>query len=220
VRPWIVTNEENIWYTKARDAKTIYAVIFGEPDWERGERKEFFLKTVKATEDTKISVLGQSDKVVEYQPTANPTSRFEQTEEGLQISVVRAQRIYNNHKWPNPIVVKLENIKPALSPPAILTLNQARVTKDGATLKAELVNLGDAEEVQIAFRYRISPTSLNKVTSDEGWSQTETITVNKTGTYSIRLENLGAYQYQYRAVVIHSKIVIPGEIISFRNGPN
>ena len=27
-------------------------------------------------------------------------------EQGVKISVVRAQRIYNNSKWPNPITVK------------------------------------------------------------------------------------------------------------------
>jgi alpha-L-fucosidase len=48
---------------------------------------------------------------VEYNPKAKPESRIEQTEQGLQISVVRAQRIYNNSKWPNPVVVKLEEVK-------------------------------------------------------------------------------------------------------------
>ncbi len=41
------------------------------------------------------------------------TVRFEQKDDGLHISVVRAQRIYNNHRWPNPIGAKLANVEPA-----------------------------------------------------------------------------------------------------------
>ena len=57
-------------------------------------------------------MLGQSGERVEYKPDIDPESRMEQKEEGLYISVVRAQRIYNDHKWPNPIVVRLEGVKP------------------------------------------------------------------------------------------------------------
>ena len=55
-------------------------------------------------------MLGQNDKVVEYNPRADATSRFKQTDAGLEISVVRTQRLYNDHHWPNPIVVKLEGV--------------------------------------------------------------------------------------------------------------
>ncbi|HEC45077.1 MAG TPA: alpha-L-fucosidase [Bacteroides sp.] len=113
VRPWIITREENIWFTASKDRKTVYAIITGYPEWERGDRKEFVLKSVKTTPDTKISVLGQNDKVVEYRST-DPKSNFTQMDDGLHISVVRAQRIYNNHKWPNPITVKLENVEPVI----------------------------------------------------------------------------------------------------------
>ena len=58
-------------------------------------------------------MLGQNDKVVEYRPEIDAKSRFVQEKDGLHISVVRAQRIYNNSKWPNPITVKLENVEPA-----------------------------------------------------------------------------------------------------------
>jgi alpha-L-fucosidase len=113
VRPWIITREENIWFTASKDGKTVYAIITGYPEWGRGERKEFVLQSVKTTPDTKISVLGQNDKVVEYR-TTDPKSKFTQMNDGLHISVVRAQRIYNNHKWPNPITVKLENVEPVI----------------------------------------------------------------------------------------------------------
>jgi alpha-L-fucosidase len=116
VRPWVVSHEENIWFTASKNQKTVYAIITGIDDWKRGNRKEFTLSSVKATPNTKISVLGQNDKVVEYRPKDNPESRFKQTNNGLEISVVRAQRIYNNMKWPNPITVKLENVISSLDP--------------------------------------------------------------------------------------------------------
>jgi hypothetical protein len=46
------------------------------------ELGEFTIGSIKATADTKISVLGQNDKVLEYNPDANPKSRFKQTNEG------------------------------------------------------------------------------------------------------------------------------------------
>ncbi|WP_372774266.1 alpha-L-fucosidase [Mangrovibacterium sp.] len=115
VRPWKVTREENIWFTASNDRKTVYAIITGIPDWKKGDRKEFVIRSVKATPDTKISVLGQNDKVVEYHPEIDAQSRFVQEKDGLHISVVRAQRIYNNTKWPNPITVKLENVQPVVT---------------------------------------------------------------------------------------------------------
>lgn len=113
IRPCPVAKEGDIWFTRsAKEPDTVYAIIpQGKNLWSRGARREFSLKTIKATEDTRISVLGQNDRVVEYKPGSNAESRFEQTGDGLKISIVRAQRIYNDHRWPNPIVVKLEGVK-------------------------------------------------------------------------------------------------------------
>ena len=136
-RPWIVTHEENIWFTASKDHKTVYAVITGIPAWTRGDRKEFVLGSVKATPQTKISVLGQNDLVSEYENEKDVHSGFNQKEDGLHISVVRAQRIYNNNKWPDPITVKLENVVPALDPPVVETV-KADVSENKVTLKGLL----------------------------------------------------------------------------------
>jgi arylsulfatase A-like enzyme len=112
-RPWTVTNEGNIWFTKSKDADTVYAFLTGIPDWERGTRHEFLLQSVAATDTTTINVLGQSGRVLEYIPDADATSRLTQTTDGLSISVVRAQRLYNDHKWPNPVVVEITHAKRA-----------------------------------------------------------------------------------------------------------
>ena len=117
VKPCPVIKDGSIWFTRsADDEETVYAIIAqGEGSWKRGERREFTLTSLSPTDATRISVLGQNDKVVEYEPENIPISRFEQTPEGLKISVVRAQRLYNSFspgwQWPNPIVVKLEGVR-------------------------------------------------------------------------------------------------------------
>ena len=113
IRPWHVVREGDVWFTKARNENAVYAFLTKIPDWKRGTRKEFTLKSVKATDATTVSVLGQTGRVVEYKPTVDGQARWTQDKDGLHISVVRAQRIYNNHRWPNPIVVKITNVEPA-----------------------------------------------------------------------------------------------------------
>ena len=114
IRPGTVIGGDGVWYTQSKDGKSVYVFLTeftGKNLWKFGQRKQIVLKELKATGDTSISVMGQNDKVVEYQPKAVPTSTFKQTEKGLEISVVRAQRIYNDKKWPNAVVVKLENVE-------------------------------------------------------------------------------------------------------------
>lgn len=110
IKPCPRIREGDLWFTQAGDGSAVYVIINHKDYWRHGERREFALKSFRATEKTKISVLGQNDRVVEYQPKKNPKSRFTQKDDHLLISVVRAQRIYNDRKWPNPIVVKLENV--------------------------------------------------------------------------------------------------------------
>lgn len=113
IRPCDVIREDKIWYTQSRDGKSVYVFLTeftGKNRWKSGQRKEIILTSWRATDQTAISVLGQNDKVLEYSPNADPQSRFRETEDGLQISVMRAQRIYNNRSWPNAVVVKLDNV--------------------------------------------------------------------------------------------------------------
>ena len=112
VRPWHVIREGDIWFTRAKDAGTLYAFLTKQPEWPLGKRREFNLKSARATERTEIGVLGQSGELVEYQPDTDATARWEQRGETLRLSVVRAQRLYNNRKWPNPVVVKLTHVEP------------------------------------------------------------------------------------------------------------
>lgn len=114
VRPCEVVGEGKIWYTQSKDGKSVYVFLTeftGKNRWKHGERKQIVLTYWRATDQTRISVLGQNDKVLEYTPDADPRSGFTQTDAGLELSVMRAQRIYNNRAWPNTVVVKLENVE-------------------------------------------------------------------------------------------------------------
>lgn len=111
IEPWHVTRQGNIWFTREKDqTSTLYVYLTGI-EWPYGERKEFLLHSVNATPETRIRVLGHGGEVLEYQSDIDPTPRYAQTEQGLVISVMRAQRIYNDRSWSNPVVVKLENVR-------------------------------------------------------------------------------------------------------------
>jgi alpha-L-fucosidase len=116
VRPWIVTNEGDIWLTERRTDGTVYAFA----DLENGSRS-FVLKSIKASPETKITMLSQSGEC-EWKEDAN----------GLHITVTRKQTIRlvrapakkgtsteNSDKqeltwgpdW--PVAVKITNARPA-----------------------------------------------------------------------------------------------------------
>ncbi|MDL5511197.1 alpha-L-fucosidase [Arenibacter sp. M-2] len=107
--PLDIVREDNIWFLKKKLEHTVYAFLV-EESWPLGERKVRTIKSLKAGKNAKISVLGQNSKVLEYNPDADPTPMVKNTNAGLEISVMRSHRIYNDRKWPNPIVVKLEDV--------------------------------------------------------------------------------------------------------------
>lgn len=214
VRPWVITQEENIWFTASKDRKTVYAIITGIDNWKRGDRKEFTIGSIKATPDTKISVLGQNDKVLEYRPDANPKSRFKQTNEGLEISVVRAQRIYNNSKWANPITVKIEHVLPALDPPVIET-QKANVSTSSVRLKGNLIKKGDTNSVKVGFEYRLYAGFVENLYS-KNWEKSSFIEISDEKEFSTELDHLESEKtYEYRAVVVHPQMSIYGDIKQF-----
>lgn len=103
--------EGDLWFTKAKDEQTAYVFITNQPEWFKGKRRLFYTESIRATEQTEISVLGQNDMVVEYSPNNIPKSLFSQRSHNLELSVTRAQRVYNDKIWPNPIVIKLTNVE-------------------------------------------------------------------------------------------------------------
>ncbi len=58
VRPWVVTNEGNLWFTRKKDTSTVYVSV-REP-WKYTEWKNLRVASVRATAATQVSVLGKT----------------------------------------------------------------------------------------------------------------------------------------------------------------
>jgi alpha-L-fucosidase len=101
--------QDNVWFLTSKDRKTAYLII-DEDHWIIGDRKTYNLEGFKTTSKSQISVLGHNGKVLEYNKEADPSPFFKQTNESLEISITRSQRIYNDRSWYNPIVVKLTEL--------------------------------------------------------------------------------------------------------------
>lgn len=112
VRPWVVTNEGDYWFTKKKDEDTLYVIVKEKEPWKRGEWREVVLRSVRATPQTTASVLGQDGRVLEYEPQVIPETTFKQEEGALRIRAMQAQRLQDNYRWPLPVVIKLTNVKP------------------------------------------------------------------------------------------------------------
>ena len=113
VRPWVVTNEGDYWFTKKKDADTLYVIVKEKQRWPRGEWKEIALRTVASGPETQVTVLGQDDRVLEYRPDVVPKTTWRQDGDTLRIRAMRAQRLQDNSRWPNPVVLKISHPKPA-----------------------------------------------------------------------------------------------------------
>jgi len=215
VVPWIVTNEENIWFTRKRETNTVYAFIMKMPDWTKGTRKLFLIRSIKTSKDTEVSVLGQSSKWIEYSPDINASTKWHQDEEGLHISAVRAQRLYNNSKWQNPVVLKITNAKPALAPPKVETVEAPKILTDGILLEGKLKDMGNTELVKAGFQYRPYAGFVEQL-YDDTWMETEFIGLKNVGKYQIKQKGLEKDQiYQFRAAIKHPLITVYGDIVRF-----
>ena len=111
IRPCPVIREQltlahTVWYTQAKESAAVYVIVTGAP-WPKGERKELMLTHVRAAAGAQAEILGQSGNVLEYRPDVNPKATWRQDEHGLHIAAMRAQRLYNNNQWPNPVVIKI-----------------------------------------------------------------------------------------------------------------
>ncbi len=111
IRAWEIIKEGDIWFTASKNKNTVYAFVQSGMDWKYGERKEFLFKTLKGNDKTKVSVLGYTSELVEYRKGFDARIYFESTSMGLLISAVNGQRLYTNNQWPNPVVLKIENVE-------------------------------------------------------------------------------------------------------------
>ncbi|GHT02801.1 alpha-L-fucosidase [Bacteroidia bacterium] len=129
IRPWEIIKEDDIWFTRSKtDPATVYAFVQGGTNWPHGSRKEFILKTLEGNAQTKVSILGYASELVEYRKEFDASVRVYTNPLGLVISAVNGHRLYTNYQWPNPVVLKIENVK--YKPAEVV--NEQRSTIDGA----------------------------------------------------------------------------------------
>lgn len=107
-RPWEITNENNIWFTRSKDQQSVY-VFVNTPYWKHMEEKAFFIRSLKGSSNTKVSILGQNDQMMEYLVYRSPKAIHSVVEEGIFINVVKAQRL--NKTWSNPLVIKFQGVE-------------------------------------------------------------------------------------------------------------
>ena len=215
-RPWIITNEDSIWLLRSRDGNAVYAVLFDVEGWDRGQRREFLLKSVKASPDTVVEVLGQSSELTEYRPDLDAHTYWEQREDGLHISAMHAQRIYCGVQWRNPLVLKITHPAAAFTPMLVQTAHD-RLSQDagGASLFAEVETLGSFEQANLTFDFREYP-GFALSSYETGWQRLSGQAISAPGVYSCRLEGLkSGVTYQYRAVLFNDSSTMRGETYLF-----
>lgn len=215
VRPWVVTNEGDVWFT--RNGDTVYAIVGGE--WKYGDPKTFTLKSVAMTDKTEVSVLGQTGELVEYRPQVKPQAKLEQTADGLKITAWKAQRLYTNNQWPNPVVVKLTRVTPGVTPPQVATVDANwNAAKKTVTVTGKLDDLGKASAVEVGAQYRIKPEA-TEFTS-RPWQSTPLVSRTMTGEFSIEVGGLSAGQrYEFRVLVKHPLLSVTGKEVVLTVAP-
>jgi alpha-L-fucosidase len=177
------------------------------------------LKSVKAGKDTAVSVLGQSGKVLEYRPDVTPRTTWKQEEDGLHITAIRAQRLYNNHQWPNPVVLKITHAEVGMSPPRVsVTSAEWEPSIGTATLHGTLTDLGGARSVEVGFEYRRKKEEWEMYGPDIPWMETSFQNMTKAGPFSATISNLREDgSFEFRAVAKNLIITLRTSEKSFGN---
>jgi len=215
VRPWVVTNEDGVWFT--RNGDTVYAIV--TDPWKYAEPKTFTLKSVAMTDKTEVSVLGQTGEIVEYRPQIKPQAKWEQPEEGLKITAWKAQRLYTNNQWPNPVVVKITHARAGVTPPRVETLAAKwNAGNKNVTVTGRIDDLGRAPVVEIGAQYRIKPEA-TEFTS-RPWLTTDLVKRSATGEFTVDVSGLSAGQrYEFRVLVKHPLLSVTGREVALAVAP-
>lgn len=212
VRPWILAREGDLILLTDKAGDTLYAVVTGQKDWSRGERREFVIRSARATGLSRADVLGASGELTEYRPDIDAASYIEQRADGLHVSVLKAQRIYCGLQWPNPPVIRITHVERAFVPMEVHTGEDALEQGDGVvTLRADVRSLGSFERARAYFEWRRYP-GFAMASYDEGWQETAGVDVAQPGRVSEELRGLErGVTYQYRAVIANDMNRMQGE---------
>lgn len=211
VRPWVVTNENDYWFTRRRDENTLYVIVKEKERWKFGDWKDIVLRSVKAGPNTTVSVLGQNDKVLEYRPDVTPKTTWKQAADGFHIRAMRAQRLYTDRKWPHPVVLKVTNVTPAMTAPKVETVF-VRYEAGSRAVAAEgnLVEMGQAASVEVGFQYKAT-TGMDLNERSGAWVNAATmVTRSAAGTFSATLALKPGF-YDVRAVCRHPLMTVYGK---------
>jgi alpha-L-fucosidase len=111
IRPWDIIKDGDVWFTQAKGGNAVYAFIPAGKSWKYGERKVFVFKSIVGNEQTKISILGYNSELVEYRQGFDAKVYANNTPLGIVVSAVNGHRLYTNNQWPNPVVMKFENVQ-------------------------------------------------------------------------------------------------------------
>lgn len=208
VHAWVVSRESDVWFTAADD-HSVYAIITNAAVWKEGERRNITLHSIHATSATRISVLGQNSQIIEYKQ-ADVSSRFRETDSGLEISVVKAQRIYDDHRWPNPVVVQLENVRPAFDR-AIDVSSGSVKDRSRVAFAGRVAGPWKGVVKKGYFYYRPYAGQVETLYAAP-WKRTGEAELAPDGTFQLVLPMLDPKQaYEYKAVVLWHGIEINGE---------
>ncbi|HEY6272233.1 MAG TPA: hypothetical protein VIX19_09600 [Terriglobales bacterium] len=133
----------------AKTEDAVCAIVKQQPRWVRGQWRDFIFKSLEAKAQSAVSVLGQNGRVLEYRPEVNPQPLLKQDADGLHVRAMFTQRLQDNRKWPNPVVLKITHMKPAFAPPKVETKNaRFEVATKTALLTGALLDPGNASTLK------------------------------------------------------------------------
>jgi alpha-L-fucosidase len=133
VRPWTITNEGDVWLTHKNNGETstLYAITDFSYDeegtsWQQYSGRRLSLKSVKATEETKVSILGQNGECLWHQDDngLHITAYNKHTVQIIAYPGSNPEFVQRGHSWgPDwPVAIKITNVMPA----AITNIHQDR----------------------------------------------------------------------------------------------
>jgi alpha-L-fucosidase len=67
------------------------------------------LTHIEGNAKTRITTLGYKAEMVEYKKNFDAGTYLAPTDLGLVISAVNGHRMYTNNRWPNSVVLRIEN---------------------------------------------------------------------------------------------------------------
>ena len=215
VRPWVITHEGDVWFTKAKDEDTLYVIVKHRGDWANGAWKEIALRSVLATDRTEASVLGQNDSCLEYRPEIVPKTTFHRESDGLHVRAMQTQRLRDDRYWPNPVVIKLTHVKPSFTPPQVETLEAATDANGNVVdCKGILSGPGSSEVGEVDFEYR-DITGLDVHDRPNTWISKKASPPDHSGRFSASAKGLLAgHRYEFRAVGHHPILPVYGKTIT------